>query len=230
MGKVKQTRRQLSKFFNWRCSVTLIDGRVLVGTLMAVDRHVNLVLCNTEEYRKYKVKGKPEGKELKRMLGFIVVRGTEILYVQPEECGKEELVETDKSKKIKAAPKAEAKGGSPVALGLPGMLPGLPGMLPGMRMPTLGGMQLPPGFNPMMMGTRPGGLPGMPGLPNFAGMPGMAGLAGLNLPKAGLPPGFPGGMAFPGLGGMTFPGLSGGMTFPGLGGMTLPGGMGMRPN
>ena len=33
MGKVKQTRRQLSRFFNWRVSVTLTDGRVLVGTL-----------------------------------------------------------------------------------------------------------------------------------------------------------------------------------------------------
>lgn len=28
MGKVKQTRRMLAKFFNWRVSVTLTDGRV----------------------------------------------------------------------------------------------------------------------------------------------------------------------------------------------------------
>merc|ERR1719415_44864 len=103
-----QVRRKLSQFFNWRVSVTLVDGRVLVGTLMAVDRHVNLVLCNAEEYRKYKVRSKPEGKELKRMLGFIVVRGRNVLYVQPEELGKEELVETDKPKKFKAAPKAAA--------------------------------------------------------------------------------------------------------------------------
>ena len=107
---------------------------------------MNIVLCNTEdrrhkvtanadarvafgseplkfscqEYRKYKVKGKPEGKELKRrsrvrkslanrlhlasravasslrplcrMLGFIVVRGTGILYIQPEELGKEDCL------------------------------------------------------------------------------------------------------------------------------------------
>lgn len=31
------------------------------------------------------VKGKPEGKELKRMLGFIVCRGNGVLYVQPED-------------------------------------------------------------------------------------------------------------------------------------------------
>merc|ERR1712151_774328 len=106
MGKVKQTQRKLAQFFNWKVSVTLVDGRVLVGTLMAVDKHVNLVLCNTEEYRKYKVKGKPEGKELKRMLGFIVVRGVSVLYVQPEEAGKEDLVETDKPRKVKASAKA----------------------------------------------------------------------------------------------------------------------------
>lgn len=57
------------------------------GRCISFARHVNIVLCNTEdvaimlhlafpqigisdfalqEYRKYKVKGKPEGKELKR--------------------------------------------------------------------------------------------------------------------------------------------------------------------
>merc|ERR1719214_336664 len=109
------TRRKLAQFFNWRCSVTLIDGRVLVGILMAVDKHVNLVLCNAEEYRRYKVKGKPEGKELKRMLGFIILRGEWILYVQPEEMGKEELVEPVKPRKQKAAAKAAAPAAAKAA-------------------------------------------------------------------------------------------------------------------
>ena len=52
---------------------------MLVGTLMTEDRHVNLVLCNSEEHRKYKVKGQPEGKELKQMLGFVVCRGVGVL-------------------------------------------------------------------------------------------------------------------------------------------------------
>merc|ERR1711920_1054114 len=99
------------------------------------------------EYRKYKVKGKPEGKELKRMLGFIVVRGVGVLYVQPEEAGKEDLVETDKPRKVKAAAKAPA--GAPVAA--PAKAPGLPG-LPGL--PAAG-----------LLGLKPGGLPGLPGLP-----------------------------------------------------------------
>jgi len=246
MGKVKQTRRQLSKFFNWRCSVTLTDGRVLVGTLMAVDRHVNLVLCNTEEYRKYKVKGKPEGKELKRMLGFIVVRGTQILYVQPEECGREELVETDKSKKIKAAPKETPKAGTPSA-GMAGMLPGmpaglagLPGMPQGMRMLGMPQMQMPTGLpglgmNPALMqtlaGMRPPAMQGMP-----MGMPGMTG--GLNPAlfaamggKATMPGGFGGlntAMLMAAAG--KAPGMPPGMTFPGMMGGGMGGGMGgMRP-
>merc|ERR1719387_2812501 len=123
---------------------------------MAVDRHVNLVLCNTEEYRKYKVKGKPEGKELKRMLGFIVVRGVGIVYVQPEELGKEDLVETDKPKKVKAAAKAAAPaagGAGAPKLGPGALPPALLAGLPGLRPPGLPGL--------------PGGLPGMPGLPGL---------------------------------------------------------------
>merc|ERR1719506_3074543 len=110
------TRRKLAQFFNWRVSVTLTDGRVLVGILMAVDRHVNLVLCNTEEYRRYKVRGKPEGKELKRMLGLVVLRGHGVLYVQPEELGKDEFVEPDKARKGKVASKAAPKAAVPTGM------------------------------------------------------------------------------------------------------------------
>eukprot|EP00931_Biecheleriopsis_adriatica_P028521 TRINITY_DN1699_c0_g1_i1.p2 TRINITY_DN1699_c0_g1~~TRINITY_DN1699_c0_g1_i1.p2 ORF type:complete len:192 (+),score=42.73 TRINITY_DN1699_c0_g1_i1:80-655(+) len=183
MGKVRQTRRKLAQFFNWRVSVTLTDGRVLVGTLMAVDKHVNLVLCNTEEYRKYKVKGKPEGKELKRMLGFIVVRGTGVLYVQPEALGKEELVETDRPKKKAAAP-AAAKPAAPAAS------PAAPkaATAPALNPLLLAGMR-PPMMNPLLAGMRPGmpgmGLTGM-GLPTMPGLPG----AGRGMP--GMPMGMPG--------------------------------------
>jgi len=215
MGKVKQTRRMLAKFFNWRVSVTLTDGRVLVGTLMAVDKHVNLVLCNTEEYRKYKVKGKPEGKELKRMLGFIVCRGNGVLYVQPEEIGKEELVETDGKKKFKAAPKAAAPapklGGPPGMPGMPGapggpgpmmLPPGLLAQMPGLRMPTL-----PSGLPGMPKSGMPG-LPGIPGLPGLGGLAGMTGMPGLNPAMLGKAPGMMGTrpMGLPGL----FPGAPGG--------------------
>lgn len=216
MGKVKQTRRKLAQFFNWRVSVTLVDGRVLVGTLMAVDRHVNLVLCNAEEYRKYKVKGKPEGKELKRMLGFIVARGQGVLYVQPEELSKDELVETDKPKKVKAVAKDSAPAPAPVAqpkavLPPGGLLPGMQGLRPPGLPGLPGGLQglpggLPGGLNPALLAAGRGmpalpGMPGIPGMPNLPNMPmpGQLNLAMLAAAKAGLP----GGLA--GLNGMTLP-------------------------
>jgi len=223
MGKVKQTRRKLAQFFNWRVSVILTDGRVFVGVLMAVDRHVNLVLSNTEEYRKYKVKGKPEGKELKRMLGFIVLRGAGVLYVQPEAQGKEELVETDKPKKAKATPKAApgATGTGPAEAvpGMlpPGLLPGLPGGLPAGLPGGLAGLRPPmplPGLpNPALFaaGVRPplaglpgiGGMPGMPAMPKLPGLPGMPPLNPAMLAAAAAAGAGRGTM--PALGGMPFP-------------------------
>ncbi len=44
------------QFVNWRMSVTISDNRSLVGTFMAFDRHMNLVLADCEEYRT--IKGK----------------------------------------------------------------------------------------------------------------------------------------------------------------------------
>lgn len=55
---------------------------MLVGTFLAFDRHMNVVLADTEEFRKVRTKNKVEGKgvvveekELKRTVGFILLRG-----------------------------------------------------------------------------------------------------------------------------------------------------------
>merc|ERR1712070_1153121 len=119
-------------------------------------------------------------------------RGVGVLYVQPEELGKEDIVETDKPRKksqpgAKAIPAPPPKGfpsalsaltaakpappmnplmmGNPMLAGLGrGMPPAMPGMggFPGMGR----GMPTMPG---MMGGPRPG-MPGMPGMP-MMGMP-----------------------------------------------------------
>jgi small nuclear ribonucleoprotein (snRNP)-like protein len=43
-------------YVNWRMRITISDTRQLVGTFLAFDRHMNLVLADTEEYRKIKPK------------------------------------------------------------------------------------------------------------------------------------------------------------------------------
>jgi small nuclear ribonucleoprotein B and B' len=60
---------------------------MLVGTFMAFDRHMNIVLGDTEEYRRIKAKkgqGIVEEKEEKRTLGLIILRGDSVVSMTIE--------------------------------------------------------------------------------------------------------------------------------------------------
>ena len=79
---------QKSKFWQWidhRVKVSLNDHRILVGTFSAFDKHLNVVLSDTEEFRvlKPKNKGDPE-REVKRSLGLLIVRGSNIISIAAE--------------------------------------------------------------------------------------------------------------------------------------------------
>eukprot|EP01036_Dinobryon_divergens_P051097 gene51097-68401_t len=74
-------------YINYRMRITLQDSRMLVGTFMAFDRHMNLVLGDTEEYRRIKSKkgqGISEDREEKRSLGLIVLRGDSVVSLTIE--------------------------------------------------------------------------------------------------------------------------------------------------
>lgn len=53
--------------------VQLQDNRLLIGTLMGYDKHMNLVLAECEELRTVK------NKEHKRILGFVLLRGEQVV-------------------------------------------------------------------------------------------------------------------------------------------------------
>jgi small nuclear ribonucleoprotein B and B' len=129
--------------------VTIQDARTLVGTFMAFDKHMNLVLGDCEEHRKVKAKnaetGKMEEREEKRFLGLVLLRGENVVSLQ---------VET-----VPRAPKGAAAQGGPgasksvsrpavsasaaLSVGLSGPVRGIGGPAPG-AMPGPGAMMARP--------------------------------------------------------------------------------------
>ncbi|CAJ0546139.1 Ff.00g096120.m01.CDS01 [Fusarium sp. VM40] len=182
---------KMAGYINWRMRVTLNDGRSMTGQMLAFDKHMNLVLADTEEFRRVKRKqNKPAApgasgsatqtveSEEKRTLGLTIVRGAHIISLSVES-----PPPADPSARLgKSAP-----GGIPSALAAgPGVArpAGRGAAPPSLAGPAAGvGGAPPPGFPGF-----PGGAPGFPG--RGAPPPGFPG---------GFPPpaGFPGGAQFP---------------------------------
>ncbi|KAF5623357.1 small nuclear ribonucleoprotein B and B [Fusarium sp. NRRL 52700] len=189
-GKMLTSSLPQAGYINWRMRVTLNDGRAMTGQMLAFDKHMNLVLADTEEFRRVKRKqNKPTApgasgsatqtieSEEKRTLGLTIVRGAHIISLSVES-----PPPADPSARLgKSAP-----GGIPSALAAgPGVArPAGRGAAP----PSLAGPAAGVG------GAPPPGFPGFPGAPGFPGRgappPGFPG----NFPP---PAGFPGGAQFP---------------------------------
>ncbi|KAF8426375.1 small nuclear ribonucleoprotein [Tirmania nivea] len=194
---MSKTQGKMANLINYRMRVTLNDGRQLTGTLMAFDKHMNVVLADTEEFRRIKKKPTksapttaPTTIEEKRTLGLIILRGVTIVSLSVEG-----PPPADPSARLGSgtAPTAPT-GGTGVAATGPGIA-----RPAGRGLPILG-MGGPGG--PM------GGIP-PPGAPPMAGLAGpMRGMGGL---PGGPPP--PGGM-IPGMG--PPPGMMGGPPPPGF--------------
>ncbi|SPQ18551.1 58aceebe-6cc3-4fda-bb7b-3f71687d942d [Thermothielavioides terrestris] len=88
---------KMAGYINYRMRVTLNDGRQMTGQMLAFDKHMNLVLADTEEFRRTKRKqSKPAApgassaaaqvieQEEKRTLGLTIVRGAHIVSLSVE--------------------------------------------------------------------------------------------------------------------------------------------------
>ena len=137
-----------------------MDGRQIVGRFMAFDRHMNLVLSDAEEFRKLPPKKglTEEDRAVRRVLGFILLRGEEVVSMTVEGPPPQE----DKRARAQAAPAGPGSGRA-AGRGMPGMVgapaPGLMGPIAGLGGPSAASMR--PQFSAPPVGA-PGFRPGMP--------------------------------------------------------------------
>eukprot|EP00218_Dolichomastix_sp_CCMP3274_P010492 CAMPEP_0170143072 /NCGR_PEP_ID=MMETSP0033_2-20121228/9411_1 /TAXON_ID=195969 /ORGANISM="Dolichomastix tenuilepis, Strain CCMP3274" /LENGTH=210 /DNA_ID=CAMNT_0010379495 /DNA_START=41 /DNA_END=673 /DNA_ORIENTATION=- len=188
-------------YINHRMRVTMLDGREIVGKFMAFDRFMNLVMGEAEEYRKLPPKkGMDEAdREVRRVLGFVLIRGEEVVCLTIEGPPPQERPKV-------VAPKGPGAG-HPAGRGIPAPMPGqapagLAGPVRGVGGPAPGSMQ-PLGSVAAAPVARPPGMPLMP-----PGMP-PPGMPPPGMPPMGLPPNMmrPPGMPPPNMPPPNFPGM-----------------------
>ncbi|KAI0992002.1 hypothetical protein K3495_g16184 [Podosphaera aphanis] len=183
---------KMAGLVNWRLRVTLQDGRQLIGQMLAFDKHMNLVLADTEEFRRVKrkmnkVSGAPGSgagsapvveSEEKRALGLIILRGAHVISLSVESPPPADPAARLGAGAVGSLPASLAAGsgiarpagrGAPIGLAGPAAM----GAPSGLGAPGFGGASGAPGFGrggpPPFGGFPPPGFPGQgPPPPGFA--------------------------------------------------------------
>ena len=130
---------QRSKFLQWidfRVRITIQDSRMMVGTFLAFDKHMNVVLADTEEYRITKTDKVGVQKQIKRTLGLVIVRGENIVSL---------TAEAPPSQTFKKSDNEANKVGKATSISRPGTVPTVPQMPQPTLVPPVGNL---PTFKP----------------------------------------------------------------------------------
>jgi len=135
---------KLLRYVEHRLRITLVDSRTITGTFLAFDKHLNLVLADTEEFRTLRKGSRAnviEERQEKRNLGLIILRGENVVSIAVE--GPPPPSSTGRI----------APGGPGVAIGagrgaipVAGNMNGAPMGLGGAPVAGVGGMNMPPGM------------------------------------------------------------------------------------
>lgn len=158
------------QYVNWRMRIQISETRTLLGTFMAYDKHMNLVLGDCEEFRKIRGKDKEGTREEKRMLGLVLLRGENVISLcadaPPPPAPRAQLA----AGVAPGAGKAAGRG-MPVAplsaapKGLSGPVRGVGGPAANLMMPQASMSKAPVSY------ARGAQLPGAPPPPPAGGMP-----------------------------------------------------------
>lgn len=94
MSVTVSKRTRMSDLVNYRLKIHTVDNRTFVGRLLAFDKHLNLVLSDTEELRitnkslhelkNAAIKSTVNVAQDKRLLGLIILRGDQIVNLSIE--------------------------------------------------------------------------------------------------------------------------------------------------
>ncbi|CAI6341801.1 unnamed protein product [Periconia digitata] len=204
MSVAANRQGKMQNLINYRMKVTLQDGRQMVGQMLAFDKHMNLVLADTEEFRRTRRKGKAAPgaaqtiteTEERRAIGLTIIRGAHVISLSvdgPPPADPVARLGTASTAPSTVAtlttgPGVARPAGRGIPVGLTGPAPGVGGV---------GGFGPPGGFPPSFGGQPFPGRGGPPG-PFPPGAP-PAGFGGGPPPPFGGPPGFgpPGGRGAP---------------------------------